>query len=99
MHVIGDAVAAKVNHVVALRQVLRISYRNRLPGFAAVHRAVVVTSVSSSRWAAICKRRRDDVLGILWIDGNRHFRRANGVRITNAKNLLTRYRLDAETNK
>src|SRR6266850_2934116 len=90
MSMISRAVAAKINRIVALRQILWISDWNCLPRFAAVHRDIVITAGARSRRAAGLERSGNDVVRIFRIDSNRYFGRFDCVDITNPHHSLSK---------
>ena len=68
--VIGDAVARKRHRIIALHQILWVLWRNRLPGHPAIHRHVSITCGARQRRTARLKRRADEVIWILRVDGD-----------------------------
>src|SRR3989442_3965592 len=79
MSMVSRAIGAEVNRVVTLRQTFWILDSDRLPGFAAIHRDIVITPSARSGRATVLKRSRDNVGGILRIDGDRDFSRVDCV--------------------
>ena len=89
MSMVSRAIGAEVNRVVTLRQTFWILDWDRLPGFAAIHRDIVITS-SARPWKATgLKRSRDNVGGILRIDGDRDFSRVDCVSFSDPYHSLS----------
>src|SRR2546426_9921688 len=88
MNVRYNAVAAEINCVVALRQTLRIFDWNSLPGFAAIHRDVVVACITWPGRTSGLKGSGDDVVRILGVDRDRNFSGIDCVGIGNSYDPL-----------
>src|SRR2546428_5592599 len=99
MNMISDRVAAEINCVVALRQTLRIFHRNSLPGFAAIHRDVVVACITWPGRTSSLKGSGDDVVRILGVDRDRNFSRIDCVGIGNSDDPLRQSDLRRKTDK
>src|SRR5207247_665987 len=98
MNVISRSVAAEINCVVALCQALRILNRNSLPGFAAIHRDVVIACITWPWRTSSLKGSGDNVSRILRIDCDGNFSGIDRVRIGNSYDSL-RQRLRRKTGK
>src|SRR2546425_10592861 len=99
MNMICRCVAAEINCVVALRQTLRFFDWNSLPGFAAIHRDVVVACITWSGRTSSLKGSGDDVVRILGVDRDRNFSRIDRIEIGNSYNPLRQRGLRRKTGK
>src|SRR2546423_9155498 len=88
MNVISSAVIAEIDYVIALGETRWICHGNRLPGVAAVHRSIVITSITRAWRPPHRERCGHNVVRILWVDGDRNFRWIDGVGFANANDLL-----------
>src|SRR5882724_785267 len=88
MNVISSAVIAEIDDVIALGETRWICDGNCLPGVAAVHRSIVITSITRAWRPPHRERYSHDVVGIFWVDGDRNFRWIDCVRVADANDLL-----------
>ena len=90
MNVISSSIAAEIDSIVALSQSFGVFNGNGLPGFAAVHRDIVVARRPRSWRSANLEGCPDNVVGVLRIDGDSHFGRIDCVRAGDSKDFLRR---------
>src|ERR1700730_13997482 len=89
MRMVSRAIAAKVNRIVALRQILRIRDRSCSPRFAAIHRDIVITARTWPRRQTGLEGRGHNVVGILRINRYRNFSRIGCVDLADSYHLLS----------
>src|SRR5436853_5983687 len=99
MNMICRSVAAEINCVVALRQTFRIFDRNSLPGFAAIHRDVVITCITWPWRTSSLKGSSHNVVRILGIDRDGNFSGIDRVGIGSSYDLLCKSHLRKQGNE